>query len=69
MRAMILLLALLTGCADLQAGNAAGGVVSGGFSTSAAFRAADEHCAKYGKQALMGGLLNTAEYSFACVPR
>lgn len=69
MRAMILLV-LLSGCVSLEAGNTAGGVVKGPpMRMDETLAAADQHCAQFGKTALIGGPIAPGRYQFTCVPR
>ena len=70
MRAMILLL-LLSGCVSrLDAGNAAGGVIRGPVTQmDETLQLADQHCARFGRTALLGGPIAPGRYQFTCVPK
>ncbi len=71
MRAIPIFLALaLAGCAGVEAGNERGGVLRAPpLAMQSALNAADEHCARYGKTAEVGGSVGLAtanRITFVC---
>ena len=68
MRAALILLTLaLAACSNVEAGDAAGGVVASSGAPSDVQASADAHCRRYGKVARIGSLLSAGRRQFDCV--
>ena len=65
--ALTLLVLILSGCARVEAGDQAGGVVASSGLPRDVQASADAHCRQYGKVARIGPLLSAGRRQFDCV--